>query len=968
VLFSINAIKTPFARFDFKPSPNSVLTAYYRQSQINTYSHLVQPNFPHLLFSSAYNATEKPRIDFSSADNSLKALAGRSLVFFQGQQKALMEAFNKAAASDNNINEETNSPLRFNEDEQQWLKAHPQIKVGVRQDLAPYEWIDSQGRYQGLVADYMAMIEQKMGVKFEWVSDNSWEDMLELAKNGGLDILADASKSPATDEYLLFTEPYINTPVVIIDNGLGSFIGNLDGLSGKQVTIEKSSFMEELIKRNYPQIELCPLTSFKEGLQRVSLGKADAFVGDAGAINYIIKRNGWLNLRFSGDTHHRKWHRIATSKANPVLAGIITKALNDIPVAEREKIENRWLTLPVKQAIGINTLIRYSLGVLLAFALILLWNKYLRQEIRRRKQIEEKLLKDQDSLLMAANVFAHTREGILITDKTARIIDMNPAFSMITGYSREEILNKNASLLSAGIHDNFFYKAIWDDLSSKGHWSGEIWNRRKNGEIYAEWLTISAVHNTYGELINYIGNFSDITLLKQHEQKLEHIAHYDALTGVPNRVLLADRMQLACAQSKRDNNLLAVGYLDLDGFKPINDRFGHSTGDQLLIEIAQRIKDTLREGDTVARLGGDEFVFLLLGLNKVEECEATLQRLLREISRPVVLQSQNVLVSASIGISIFPIDDIDSDTLLRHADQAMYQAKQSGKNCYHIYDPELDRRMHSHREALDQIEKALGRDEFELYFQPKIDMLKGQVIGAEALIRWQHPERGLMMPADFLPLIEGNVLSVKMDFWVMEQAFKQMLEWQAYGLRLLISVNVSARTLQTVDFVSRLEALLNAYQQVNPTFFELEILESEALNDLIYISKVIKSCQELGVQFALDDFGTGYSSLTYLKRLPTQTLKIDRSFVRDMLEDEEDLAIVRGIIGLANSFHLQVVAEGVESAEHGMALLGLNCRYGQGYGIAKPMPANQISDWFEHWELPDTWKTPVNDSLFQHTE
>ena len=403
---------------------------------------------------------------------------------------------------------------------------------------------------------------------------------------------------------------------------------------------------------------------------------------------------------------------------------------------------------------------------------------------------------------------------------------------------------------------------------------------------------------------------------------------------------------------------MAVGYLDLDGFKPVNDKFGHEAGDQLLIEIALRIQHTLREADTLARLGGDEFVFLLLGLERVEDCEITLHRLLEVISKPVMLKNQAVSVSASIGISIFPEDNTDPDTLLRHADQAMYQAKQSGKNCFQIYDSKLDRQLHAHREALNRIEQALNNEEFELFFQPKVDMQQGVVFGAEALIRWRHPERGLVMPCEFLPLIENNEFAVKLDSWVIDKALQHIEVWQRSGLQIQISVNVSARSLQAEDFVLQLYYAFERHPAAKPAYFQLEILETEALSDLSLTSQVIKDCQALGVQFALDDFGTGYSSLSYLKHLPVETLKIDLSFVRDMLDDEDDLAIVQGVIGLAESFRREVIAEGVESIAHGIALLQMGCYQAQGYGIAKPMPASDFPIWITQWQAPAEWTRP----------
>ena len=499
---------------------------------------------------------------------------------------------------------------------------------------------------------------------------------------------------------------------------------------------------------------------------------------------------------------------------------------------------------------------------------------------------------------------------------------------------------------------------MWQAINQRGYWRGEVWNRNKGSEIYAEWLTISAVADQQDKITHYIGTSSDITQLKEQERKLELIAHYDPLTGVPNRILLADHMHLAFAQSKRDGHLMAVGYLDLDGFKSVNDKLGHEAGDQLLIEIAQRIKNALRDGDTIARLGGDEFVFLLLGLERVEDCEITLHRLLEVISEPVTLRDQAVSVSASIGISIFPDDNTDPDTLLRHADQAMYQAKQEGKNCFHIYNLELDRQLHANREVLNRIEQALENEEFELFFQPKVDMQQGIVFGAEALIRWRHPERGLVMPGDFLPLLDKHELVTKLDAWVIDKALQHMADWQSQGLQLQISVNITARSLQTENFVLQLYYAFERYPTAKPINFELEILETQAFFDLTLTSQVIKECQALGVQFALDDFGTGYSSLSYLRHLSVETLKIDQTFVRDMLADEDDLAIVHGVIGLAESFRRQVIAEGVESIEHGIALLHMGCNQAQGYGIAKPMPASDLAAWVKAWEAPEEWKIP----------
>jgi diguanylate cyclase (GGDEF)-like protein/PAS domain S-box-containing protein len=571
------------------------------------------------------------------------------------------------------------------------------------------------------------------------------------------------------------------------------------------------------------------------------------------------------------------------------------------------------------------------------------------RDITERKQAEVRLQ-------LSASVFTHAREGILITDAEGNIIEVNEAFSHITGYSRDEVLGRNPRLLQSGRQNREFYAAMWRDLIEKGHWLGELWNRRKTGELYAEMLTISAVRDEQGTTHQYVALFSDITSLKEHERQLEHIAHYDALTALPNRVLLADRLQQAIAQVQRRGQSLAVAYLDLDGFKPINDNHGHSAGDQMLIAIATRMKQALREGDTLARLGGDEFVAVLLDLADIKSSEPMLTRLLAAAAQPQRVGDLMLQVSASLGVTFFPqTEDVDADQLLRQADQAMYQAKLAGKNRYHVFDAELDRSVRGHHESLERVRQALTERELVLYYQPKVNMRTGTVIGAEALIRWRHPERGLLLPAVFLPVIEDHALAVEVGEWVIEAALTQMEIWQAAGLKLPVSVNVGALQLQKDDFVERLRQILAAHPNVKLGELELEVVETTALEDLARVSEIIRACREMGVRFALDDFGTGYSSLTYLKHLPITLLKIDQSFVHDMLDDPDDLAILQGVLGLAKAFRREVIAEGVETMEHGMLLLQLGCELAQGYGIAHPMPAHEMPSWAAAWRPNSAW-------------
>jgi diguanylate cyclase (GGDEF)-like protein len=457
--------------------------------------------------------------------------------------------------------------------------------------------------------------------------------------------------------------------------------------------------------------------------------------------------------------------------------------------------------------------------------------------------------------------------------------------------------------------------------------------------------------------------FSDITQLKTQQEQLEHMAHYDALTALPNRALLADRLHQAMAQSKRHGKRLAVAYLDLDGFKEVNDKHGHEIGDQLLIALARRMSQNLREVDTLARLGGDEFVAVLLDLENAEACAPTLNRLLAAAAQPSPVGDLLLQVSASLGVTFYPqADEIDADQLLRQADQAMYHAKQAGKNRYHFFDTEQDRSIRGRHDSLEHIRRALTNHEFVLYYQPKVNMCTGRVIGAEALIRWQHPENGLMPPAMFLPVIEEHSLAIDIGEWVIHSALTQMEVWQEAGLDIPVSVNIGSRQLQQPDFVERVREILAAHPVIGPGQLSMEVLETSALEDLAHVSRVIEECRTMGISFSLDDFGTGYSSLTYLKRLPVNKLKIDQSFVRDMLDDPDDLAILAGVLGLATAFRRQVIAEGVETVEHGELLLQLGCELAQGYGIARPMPGSEIPGWVTIWHPDSAWsnRSPIH--------
>jgi diguanylate cyclase (GGDEF)-like protein/PAS domain S-box-containing protein len=563
----------------------------------------------------------------------------------------------------------------------------------------------------------------------------------------------------------------------------------------------------------------------------------------------------------------------------------------------------------------------------------------------------------EEKHLLSTKLFEHLHEGLLITDGAYRVLDANPKFCEIVGHTRDELLGIVPEMLRPAAPDSqqaVEQTQMQASLRERSSWQGELTVRHRNGDTRILHATVSAVKSNAGTMRFHTLAFSDITQSRRQLEQLERQAHFDELTGLPNRVSLASMLRDALQASEEEGFLLTVCYLDLDHFKAVNDKFGHAVGDFLLIELADRLRKSIRyrrnSRDVVARLGGDEFV-LLLRSTTVDESKRAVERILRNISAPygLGLGAGPLVVTSSIGATIYPIDNADADTLLRHADHAMYGAKQSGRNGFLFFDAEHDRRTEAHFEALGRVQEALEAEQFVLYFQPKVDMQSGKVLGVEALLRWKHPQHGVIPPAQFLPLIEHTSLSEQVGDWVLQHGIDQLARWQRMGLDLTVSINVSARHLQQPLFAKRLAALLDRHQTPVAQRLILEVLETAALADVDYTCELMEECKSLGVRFALDDFGTGYSTLTYLKRLPLDLLKIDRSFVHNMLNDAQDMAIVEGVIGLSGTFGCTVVAEGVESAEQALRLIEAGCRVGQGNGIARAMPAEDVFLWVRNY-------------------
>jgi len=545
----------------------------------------------------------------------------------------------------------------------------------------------------------------------------------------------------------------------------------------------------------------------------------------------------------------------------------------------------------------------------------------------------------------AVAVFENTAEGIFMTDPAGTILSVNAAFTRITGYAADEAVGANPRLLKSGRHDAAFYRAMWHDLVKLGAWQGEIWNRRSNGEVYPQWLTISSVHDDAGQLQSYIGVFSDISHIKKTEAELVRLAHFDALTGLANRSLLGIQLGHAIERAERDATRLAVLLLDLDGFKNVNDSLGHPAGDLLLQTAAERLRGCLRGGDTAARLGGDEFVILLEASDTPQGIGSIAGKLIAAVSEPYDLNGSLARVTTSVGIALFPADGDDAVELMRAADTALYAAKREGRNTFRFHDSAMAAAVMARLRTEQGLQQALAQGELELWYQPQVELASGRVTGVEALVRWRRPGHGIVAPDDFLPVAHETRLILPLGEWVLREGCRQARAWLDAGLDIgRISINVDGRQFDHGDLVAMVESVL-AETRLPAGALELEITENFLLDNAEAAMDTVAALHELGIGVAIDDFGTGYSSLSYLKYLRVDRLKIDRGFVRDLPDDADDAAITRSILGLARSLGFAVVAEGVETPAQEAFLRSEGCDDAQGYHYTEPLPAAELLAW-----------------------
>ncbi|AZE91624.1 bifunctional diguanylate cyclase/phosphodiesterase [Pseudomonas orientalis] len=1095
----------------------------------------------------------------------------------------------------------TAGALTLTDDERSWLTDHQELRLGVDASWPPFEYRDENGRYQGLAADYVRLIQDRLGVRVKLIEPVNWTAVLEQARNNQLDLLPGIMSTPERQSFLAFTRPYLDFPIVILAHEGGAKPRNLKDLYGLKIAVVENYAPHELLRTHHPDLNLVAMPNASSMLQALATDEVDAVVSDLASSVWSLRQLKLDGLYVSGETPYRYQLAMGVPQDEKILVGILDKVLADLSPAETDAIQQHWVGSFSDHRTFWADLMLYGLPAVLLLSTVLVIviriNRRLSSEISRRVALEQKLrsseyhyrglveslsaiaweanvsdftysyvsphaeqllgyprahwlipgfwrniihpadlmraetycyretranrdhsidyrvitadgrclwvrdivslikygpepvlrglmidiseakrteealllseqkfakafhaspdglllsrqsdgllievnegfshltgytsamsldqsaldlaiwvdlnerkhmlellqrdgfVRDfichirhvdgrirlcelssrplpigeedcmltiarditerqqmQEKLQQAATVFESTAEGVLITDTRQNISAVNRAFSEITGYSEAQALGHTPRLLASGLHDSAFYAAMWHQLTTHGHWQGEISNRRKNGELYPSWLTISAVRNREEVVTHFVAVFADISSLKLAQARLDYQAHHDPLTGLPNRTLFESRLQAALNGQQESGNQGAVLFLDLDRFKHINDSLGHPVGDLLLKDIAVRLKEQLRDIDTVARLGGDEFIILLPGLQQASDAQYLANKLLDCFTPPFQAGEHEFFISASIGTSLYPQDGTDVPTLVKNADAAMYRSKAKGRNRVESYTCDLTTQANERVALEHELRRAIEREEMSLYYQPKRSLITQELIGAEALIRWHHPTFGDVPPEHFIALAEENGTILQIGDWVLEQACRQLHAWQdAYEDFGPLSVNLAGAQLRQPNLLSRIEQLLRDYR-LDPGCLQLEITENFIMSQAEEALAVLHQLKELGVQLAIDDFGTGYSSLSYLKRLPLDFLKIDQSFVRGLPDDPHDAAIVRAIIALGHSMQFTIIAEGVENPAQQAFLAAEGCEQMQGYIVSLPLPPQLFAETFLRTRMGD---------------
>jgi diguanylate cyclase (GGDEF)-like protein/PAS domain S-box-containing protein len=871
----------------------------------------------------------------------------------------LLCGFSLPAQGDSDAVELPTIDLALTAAEKAWIKSHPTVFFTGDPNWLPYEAFKNDGTYIGIVADHLELIAHYTGIVFEPVAVSTWSESLDVARQGKVEVVSGDAADAILNRQFNPVDAYSQNPIVIIMDVNQNYVEDLRQIKHRKIAIIKDYGYTADIYRLYPDFSFIEVENIQEGLQGVSEKRYHAMLSTMALASYHMAEMGLRGIKVVGKTPIIMDLTLFVDKSHPMLHGIINKTLKALPPSAKQSILQKWITREYVEKTDYKLLAESLIVLSLIFAITTWWIYRLRREIHFRRKAEGLLRESEQRYDLAMAV---ANDGIwdwnidedkVLFDRRYYLMAGYQPYEFPQAFNEWEIRVHPEDLEDAKLK----LESYLESLSEK--YDVEFRFRRKVGGYM--WI------HARGKIVEWdeedkprrvVGTHSDITQKKVYESQLEHIAHFDSLTGLPNRVLLIDRLNQAMYQTLRREKILVIAYLDLDGFKAVNDENDHETGDKFLTAIATRMHEVLRKGDTLSRLGGDEFVAVLVDLPSTEEGLPLVSRLLEAAALPVAINNNFLRVSASIGVTFYPqANVVDAEQLIRQADHAMYQAKLRGKNRYQVFDLEQDSSVRNQQENLRAAIEAFNEGQYILHYQPKVNMHTGELVGLEALMRWRHPKMGLLTPAYFLSHMENTELEIAVGEWAFETVLKQLTLWCASGEFPTVSINVGSMHLQQADFVERLKYFLETYPTVPAKCIELEVLETNALDDIKRVSMIMEECGKIGVNFALDDFGTGYSSLSYLKQLPATTLKIDQNFVRDMLDDPEDLAILEGVIGIASAFNRKVVAEGVESEEQGELLLKLGCELAQGYQISRPLPAEKVEPWIKDWKPCRSWQS-----------
>jgi diguanylate cyclase (GGDEF)-like protein/PAS domain S-box-containing protein len=838
--------------------------------------------------------------------------------------------------------------LALSDSERQWLDSYPTVSFTGDPNWLPYEAFDSSGHYIGIVSEHLKLISKTTGIRFKMNPSKTWTESTEKAKNGLVDILSETDDSDLKS-HLIFTNHYLSNPIVIAMNNEENYVENIASIKDRKIALIKDYGYASKIRRQYSDIQFITVDNIQHGLIAVSTGEIDALLCTLALCSYTIAELGLNNVRIVGKTEFDTKLALGVQKKLPLLVSILNKAIDQISPGQQQVILDSWIKQKFAPKTDYTLVYQVVVVAIMLLAIFLFWNRRLSREINLRAATEKELVAAERVLRIS-----HQRQMLLREHTPLGVIEWNTDFEFeywnkaaegIFGFTEDEVIGRHVTerILPQDVREAV--DVVWRDLlANKGGERSTNENITKDGRtILCEWYNTPLL-NQDGKVVGVSSLVDDITERRQSEEMIWEQANFDSLTGLPNRNMFHNRLEQEIVKSKRADLSLALLLVDLDEFKEVNDTLGHDVGDLLLKEAARRIKACVRDSDTVARLGGDEFTIILSELNAKNKADNIAEKIIASLAEEYPIGEEVIHISGSIGITLYPEDATDIDALIKSADQAMYTAKHNGRNCYSYFTQSLQDAAQKRLRLTNDLRSALDANQLEVYYQPIIDLNTGYIYKAEALLRWPHPQRGMVDPLDFIPLAEKTGLINIIGNWVFKESAQQAKHWSTkFGKDFQVSVNVSPVQLKVENNIFAKEWL----EYLDEPAFSgqnmiVEITESMLLNVESRVIDKLLRLRDAGIQVAIDDFGVGYSSLSYLKKFDIDYLKIDQSFVHNLETDSNDIAFSEAIVVMAHKLDLKVIAEGVESEGQEKLLIGAGCDYAQGFLYSKPVPPDEL--------------------------